>query len=285
MTSVKVATLAGTRAERTVLATAGERLVLEHIRFSVVQKARTIFEIETLQITEVGTDGQHRRAGQLRRRRSPRRQRGAARALLPRRGRRDLTPPGAIEHFRAWHDQDLARLRATLPDGFWFHDHRRTGVGRIDGADAYIDSVAALFEQVRDINAVALYHVALEAHGSLAIAHNFGTALGGGAVESVFVRLSFYRDGEYAALELFELEDLEQARERFEELRPDAAQPDPLRIPPNAATRVADRWHGVRGGGRLGWPAGAAARRSCSKIVVLSAAPAVTATWSSPTPG
>ena len=38
------------------------------------------------------------------------------------------------------------------------------------------------------------------------------------------------------AAEAFELEDLELARARFEELRP-----DPMRIPPNAATRASDR--------------------------------------------
>jgi len=48
-----------------------------------------------------------------------------------------------------WHEalrdarHDLARVRAALPDDF-FHDHRRTGLGRVDGADAYLSSVAAL---------------------------------------------------------------------------------------------------------------------------------------------
>ena len=43
--------------------------------------------------------------------------------------------------------------------------------------------------------------------------------------------------GKIVGLELFEPEDLDAARARLEQLRP-----DPSRIPPNAATRACDRW-------------------------------------------
>jgi hypothetical protein len=146
-------------------------------------------------------------------------------------------PRDVAEVQRAWNENDLARLRAALPDDFWFHDHRRTGAGRIEGADAYVRSVAALFEQARVMNVDQLYHVAVAPQGSLAVTRTFGELGSGSLVESVFVRLSAFRDGRFAGLELFELEDLERARARFEALRP----PDVLRIPPNAATRSMER--------------------------------------------
>jgi hypothetical protein len=49
----------------------------------------------------------------------------------------------------------------------------------------------------------------------------FGTLAEGGEFESIFVRLNWYRDGRPVGTELFELEDLERARARFEALRPD----------------------------------------------------------------
>ena len=45
---------------------------------------------------------------------------------------------------RAWNAHDLGRLRALLPDDFYLDDRRRTGVGKIDGADAYVASLAAM---------------------------------------------------------------------------------------------------------------------------------------------
>ena len=62
------------------------------------------------------------------------------------------------------------------------------------------------------------------------------------------MRLELYEGGRVVGSELFELEDLDRARARFEELRP-----DPLRIPPNAATRAAERTGGFLRAGN--WPA------------------------------
>jgi hypothetical protein len=61
------------------------------------------------------------------------------------------TPPSQIELVRALNDHDIGRLRAALPDDFVFRDHRRTGVGRIGNADDYVASMAAVFEQSRDV--------------------------------------------------------------------------------------------------------------------------------------
>src|SRR5262249_17506954 len=72
----------------------------------------------------------------------------------------------------------------------------------------------------------------------------------GGEFEFVWAQVGVHDGGRFVAVELFELEDLDVARARFEALRP-----DPTRIPPNAASRVRDRtralsaardWDGLR---------------------------------------
>jgi hypothetical protein len=143
-------------------------------------------------------------------------------------------PAAAVEGIRAMNTHDLGRMRAALPDDFVFDDHRRTGLGRLEGADAFVASLAWPFEQAPDSVVETLYTVATAQHGDLVMAHSFGTlAESGGEVESVYVRLGLYRGGRIVGMELFEPEDLDVARARFEELRPDSS-----RNPPNAASRT-----------------------------------------------
>ena len=132
-------------------------------------------------------------------------------------------------------DRDLGRLAKVLPEHVVFHDHRRTGIGRIEGAAVYIASVAALFEQIQQFDSETLYWVGIEPHASLAVARTAGTlVIGGGEFESIFARLVHHDAGGIRAIELYELDDLARARARFEKLRPDL-----LQVPPNAASRFA----------------------------------------------
>jgi hypothetical protein len=87
--------------------------------------------------------------------------------------------------------------------------------------------------------------VAEEKHGPLAVGRTFGTLTEGGEFESLYVRLSLYQRDRYVGLELFDLEDLDVARARFEELRP-----DPLGIPPPAPSRAQSR-HRTRRSARV----------------------------------
>lgn len=145
-------------------------------------------------------------------------------------------PAAFLEFGRALIDRDLARCRAALPDDFVSDDHRRTGLGLIERADDYVPWWAALFEQSPDAINEQLYTVAGGRHGLLSVMRLFGTLAEGGAFESVFVHLARFQGDRFVGNELFELEDLDVARARFEELRPDTT-----RIPPNAACRVRDR--------------------------------------------
>jgi hypothetical protein len=52
----------------------------------------------------------------------------------------------AIDGLRGLIQHDLAPLRAALSDDFVLDDHRRAGLGRIEGADLFARSFEALFE-------------------------------------------------------------------------------------------------------------------------------------------
>jgi hypothetical protein len=110
-------------------------------------------------------------------------------------------------------------------------DHRLAGVGRIEGA-----SVEVLMKLSPDLIAEPAAFLALDRHGALMIARNCGHAADGGVFETLYVCLLGVEDGLFKHIEFFETGDLQAARDRFEELRP-----DPLRIPPNAVTRATDR--------------------------------------------
>ena len=128
-------------------------------------------------------------------------------------------PAAALELWRAFLDRDLERCRAAIPADFVFHDRRRSGPGRIEGADAWLAWVATLFEQSPDAIPEPLYTIASSEQGSLTLVHTFGTLAGGGEFETVFLSLWLYRAGQLVGLERFEPDDLELALARFEELR------------------------------------------------------------------
>jgi class 3 adenylate cyclase len=234
LASVRIVASAGVRASSTLLATAGERLALLRSLFTGGE-GPTPFETEVLQVVEVDEEGRFVAAVSF----EAGERRAASRELLERyfrgEGARRI-PEAGVELVRALNDHDLQRLRAALPDDFVFHDHRRTGVGRIGNADAYVASIAAMLEQSPDMTTDTLYHVAVGEHASLTVGRMFGSLHHGGEFEIPFVRLNLYRDGRQVGTELFELEDLELARARFEALRPAAGA-----ALPNAASRARDR--------------------------------------------
>lgn len=153
--------------------------------------------------------------------------RAAASDELAERNFRNTFPPTVanrlVEMNSARRARDIPRLRATFADDFYFDDHRRTGFGRLEGPDAYMASLAALFEQSPDVTVgERLYYLAEESYGVLAVGHTFGTLNDGGAFESVFLQMGLYGANGLRGAELFELEDLDRAWARFEELRADS---------------------------------------------------------------
>jgi hypothetical protein len=206
-----------TRIESTLLATAGERLMLNRLRFTAGEDDVLLVESETLVVSEVDEEGRAVAIIQF----DPEDRGAASVELLDRYARGELAraaPPALSDMIRAVLDHDLARVRAVLPDDFFFHDRRRTGAGRIEGADTYVAYLAALFEQSPDAIIEPLYQVATAEHGILDVAHIFGLLANGGAFETVFARLMLFRGERLLGAELFEIEDLDVARVRFEAL-------------------------------------------------------------------
>ena len=208
---------AGTRTERTVLATAGDRLALEHVRWIGADDA-VPFEAESLSLTEVDADGRIVAVIGF----DPDDRRAASLELVERWIRGEgRWASGVLEFRRALITRDLERCRAALPDDFVFHDHRRIGAGRLETADAYVAWVGALFAESPDAIFEPIYDLARAEHGILSVGHVFGTLAEGGPFEAVSVQILHLDCGRPVAAEVFELEDLDAAQTRFEELRAD----------------------------------------------------------------
>src|SRR5437667_127873 len=156
---------------RTLLATAGDRLALEH-QLWTEGEGRAPFEIELLTITEVDDAG--RLVANIAF--DPDDRRAASLEMYERYARSDAgrwTSP-QVERHRAQLDHDLERLRALLPADHVYHDRRRTGAGRLEGPDAHVAWLAALFEQSPDAIIEPLYYVATGPQGALSVGHTFG---------------------------------------------------------------------------------------------------------------
>jgi hypothetical protein len=166
---------------------------------------------------------------------------GAFTALAERWARQDDAPPPVLSEFlRRWNAHDPDALGGLLAPDFVFDDHRRTGIGRTN-REGWLTALAALWELGPDTRLDTLHAIEHKPEGLLALAHWWGTNAEGGAFESVFVHFFRVGFGRLQTIELFEVDDLELARARFEALRP-----DPLAIPPpapaNAAMRSEARW-------------------------------------------
>jgi class 3 adenylate cyclase/ketosteroid isomerase-like protein len=209
--------------ERTVLAAAGDRLALEHCRWTGME-GRIELEVEGLILLEVDAEG--RLVADIGFDPDDRRAASLEMSKRFRRGEGQRIPAAAREAMRALLEHDFGRLRAVLPDDFVFHDHRRTGLGRLEGGAAFVASMAPLAEQAPDFCMETLYTVAVAEHGMLDMARVFGTlAASGGALETVYARLGLWQGDRLVGIEFFEPQDLELARARLEALRPGAPAP------------------------------------------------------------
>ena len=197
------------------LAIAGDRLSLVATRLT--RAGEDAFEIELLQVAEVDGDGRIAALVYF----DPSHRRAAADELFERyaagQGATQL-PAVAFEAARAVRARDFDRLRRVVADDFVIDDRRRTGLGRIDGADAYLESLRALFALAPDVDTEVLYQLVVDRRGTLVVARMSGTFAGGGAFETVLIRLTVFRDGRWARAEFFELDDLTTAQARCVEL-------------------------------------------------------------------
>src|SRR5262249_24029717 len=117
-------------------------------------------------------------------------------------------------------DHDPVRARAAFADDLVVHDHRLAGLGLLEGADAYLESLAALWTLSPDDHTEAWFELARERHGAGAAGKWVGTFPEGGPYERPRVIVYIVAGGLITRMEVFEPEDVDAARARFEELRP-----------------------------------------------------------------
>jgi hypothetical protein len=209
------------RHSRELLATAGDRIALERVVLTGGADGGA-FESEFFRVTETDADGRLVALIQF----DADDRRAAMAEIRERFSRPDADrrfPAAALDLQTAINARDFARFRSLIPDDYVFDDHRRTGVGRLADADAYVASLLAVYEETPDAHSENLCYFAQDAHGYVALARTFGTLASGGEFESLCIRLSIYDGDRNVTVELFEIEDLDAARARFEALGPNIA--------------------------------------------------------------
>ena len=128
-------------------------------------------------------------------------------------------PIGAL--MEAFNEHDAGQFRALLADDLVVEDHRLAGLGRIDGADAYVASIVALLELAPDTRGeMGLLWPAFDRHGAITVLRRGGQLRDGGEFESIYLYLLLVARGRIHHAEMFELEHLDAALARFEALRP-----------------------------------------------------------------
>jgi len=234
--SLRERAVSGSRVERQVLAAAGERVSVTRMLWSG-GPADGRFEIEYLGVTEVDESGRLTATilfGADDERAALREAWARWAAIEP-----EVAATVALvaDLGDAWSARDRVRIRTLCAEALAYDDRRRTGIGRLDGGDAFVASLDALW-QLAPATEVEFGRSwpACARHGGITVVRRFGTLPDGGPFESEYLELFVHAHGRATHLELFELEDLDRALARFAELRP-----DPLRIPPNAAADARTR--------------------------------------------
>jgi class 3 adenylate cyclase/ketosteroid isomerase-like protein len=210
---------AGTVYHRTLVGTVGKRVALERVLCAGGPSGGP-FEIEHLWLIEVDESGRivFGAAFDVDDWRTANRE--AAARLIARDSAAAASLPPLVEVLEAFNDRNLARLRAVFADDVVAEDRRRAGVGRVEGASRYVDSLAVFWDLAPDGQADTLHVLARDRHGVVSAGRVLGTlAEGGGAFETYFVNVLIVERGRIARYELFEPEDVDVALARFAELR------------------------------------------------------------------
>src|SRR5262249_18145657 len=225
---------AGVHQERRLVATVGDRVAIERIvATSGAPDGRS--GMEYLSLMEVDESGRILAAVAF----DPDDSRAAfaeawARALAVDASAATLRPVSELA--LGLNDHDPVRVRAALADDLVVHDRRLAGLGLVRGADDYIESLAALWRLVPDDHIAVGFELARERYGVVRAGQSVGTLPEGGTYRRPIVIVSIVAGGRIPRVEFFAPGGGDAALARFAELRP-----DPLRIPPNAASRTDDR--------------------------------------------
>jgi hypothetical protein len=133
---------------------------------------------------------------------------------------------------RAFAARDWDALAALFAPDLVASDHRLLGWETLHGPAAYVETLRSLVDLAPDAR-LRLDHVRMSERGLLWAGAWVGTR-DGGAFETPWITVSEHCElGTVLRFDQYDLDQLDAALARFEELRP-----DPLHIPPNAASRA-----------------------------------------------
>ncbi len=218
--SLRERAASGSRIERRLLGTAGERVAVLRMLWSG-GPADGRFEIEYVTVIEVDESGLLTAAILF----GADEARGAQREAWARWAAIDPTVAAMTtalgEVIDGWNARDPERLRAIFAEHLVVQDHRRTGAGRSEGREAYLQSVIALWELAPESRFEAGWcWLAIAPHAGVYTARRFGTLPDGGAFESDFLVVATVEDGRSTRVEIFEIDAADAALARFAALDP-----------------------------------------------------------------
>jgi ketosteroid isomerase-like protein len=207
--------------ERRLTCTSGERVAIER-RISRGGSAGGLqgpYEIETLWLFETDEDGLIVSAVLF----DPSDWRAAEREAWARWLANDADAAPVMrpifELTDAFNDHDRERLRAVLADDVVTHDHRLAGLGRFQGADRLVESLASEWALTPNVQQSSQFQVARGSHGAVGLSRLFGTSPEGGPFDDLLATVAVVAGGRIARLEVFEVANLDWALARFAELR------------------------------------------------------------------
>jgi len=122
-----------------------------------------------------------------------------------------------IDSFNA---MDRGRFARECTDDFVVEDHWHAGMGRLEGAEAYVASVEALWQLAPDSRLELGWHwLVVDRRGGVVTCRRTGLLADGGAYESDYLVLFIVEHGRASRFEMFEIDAAGAALARFEELR------------------------------------------------------------------
>ncbi len=214
---VAAADVGATRTQASVIATRDERRALTSVRFKDDDDSADAFVTDVMFLNELDGEGRIVSALLL----DPDDFDKAFDEL----DKRWLASPeatdacrAAVEFIRAYRDQDLEGLRATLADDFVHVDHRPASFGEQRGREPFLDLFQVLAELVSDISARLLAVYPVGESCVVAVWRREAVDEQGGAVFWENVTVGVASEGRATRMEHFLPEDLEKAVARAEEL-------------------------------------------------------------------
>jgi ketosteroid isomerase-like protein len=235
---------ADARATVRILGTAGERVAIGQLHY-VGGPADGPLEIEALMVGESDADG--RAVATILfdadDRRNAQREAWARWAALEPELAAVAAPLGRLVD--AFNAHDRAGYRAPLAEDVVVVDQRLAGMGRLEGADAWADSLVALWELAPESSVEAGWAwLAIDERCALTSVRRTGVLPEGGEFESEYLILYTVADGRIDHVGLWEVDAYDAALRRFEALRSETPRA-PARTPrdlSNVATQSMERW-------------------------------------------